>query len=174
MEHNTSASPNPAPLHARFQAPFHHRTAGCPFGIREFRTRFTSTPRGARLARRLAAVRMDEWGLAYDGDTSRTASLLVAELANNAVTHGHVPGRDFGLRLALTPVTAPGPGVLRIEVSDARGETSPGSPPQPPAPGAESGRGLLLVAALAARWGVADRDPAPAPGKTVWAELELS
>ncbi|PWI05263.1 hypothetical protein DIZ27_40350 [Streptomyces sp. NWU339] len=34
---------------------------------------------------------------------------------------------------------------------------------------AESGRGLLLVARLATRWGT---DPRPtSPGKTVWAEL---
>lgn len=39
-----------------------------------------------------------------------------------------------------------------------------------PAPLAETGRGLLLVDALADRWEVVDRDP---PGKTVRAEVDV-
>ncbi|WP_333492496.1 ATP-binding protein [Streptomyces camelliae] len=42
--------------------------------------------------------------------------------------------------------------------------------PRTPAPTAESGRGLLLVDALAADWGSA---PYPPSGKTVWACLPL-
>ncbi|MFD1828164.1 hypothetical protein ACFSJS_00610 [Streptomyces desertarenae] len=45
--------------------------------------------------------------------------------------------------------------------------------PRAPAPTDESGRVLLLVAALADRWGVCGREPGPAPGRTVWAELDL-
>ncbi|WP_031507418.1 ATP-binding protein [Streptomyces megasporus] len=134
--------------------------------------RFSPTPRGARLARHLAAVRLDEWGFPYDGDAAGTACLLVAELAANAVVHGRVPGRDFALRLALS-APLPLPTTLRIEVTDARGERRPPSSLLSPAPTDESGRGLLLVDALADRWGVDERGPGPAPGKTVWAEVDV-
>lgn len=40
----------------------------------------------------------------------------------------------------------------------------------PTAPDAESGRGLLLVEALADRWGAA---AGPYPRKTVWAEVKV-
>ncbi|MFE5599342.1 ATP-binding protein [Streptomyces coelicoflavus] len=55
---------------------------------------------------------------------------------------------------------------LRIEVTDTRGDLLPC--PQQTAADAESGRGLLLVDALADRWGVV---PGPPPRKTVWAEV---
>jgi anti-sigma regulatory factor (Ser/Thr protein kinase) len=132
-----------------------------------FTQRFSSTPRGARLARRLALHQLDTWGVPYGSDTSDTAALLVAELAANAVTHGRVPGRDFEVALKLVGQT------LRIEVSDTRGELRPHGPGAPHSvfpPLAETGRGMLLVEALADRWDVLDRVPV---GKTVVAELDL-
>jgi anti-sigma regulatory factor (Ser/Thr protein kinase) len=131
-----------------------------------FAMTFTSTPRGARLARLLAVQRLDEWGVPYDSVGSRTVALLVGELAANAVRHGHVAGRDFPLgggRLAGGHHAAR----LRIEVSDARSETRPtlGRPGRYE----EHGRGLLVVDALSASWGVAERDV----GKTVWCEYAL-
>ncbi|MET9968643.1 ATP-binding protein [Streptomyces sp. NPDC006356] len=133
---------------------------------REFAMCFTSTPRGARLARRLVAHRLAEWGHPYDSDANETITLIAAELAANAVRHGHVPGRDFHLRLTATSR------LLRVEVADTRGERTPDPHvPSPPPCDAESGRGLLLVARLAARWGVAPREAAP--GKCVWAEFDL-
>ncbi|MFG2652290.1 ATP-binding protein [Streptomyces sp. NPDC048436] len=137
-----------------------------PVTVRVFTQRFSSTPRGARLARHLALHRLDVWGIPYGCDSSDTAALLVAELAANAVTHGRVAGRDFELRLSLDART------LRIDVSDARGECRPVGPGAltAPAGGAEGGRGLLLVEALADRWAVLDRLPV---GKTVRAELDL-
>jgi hypothetical protein len=87
---------------------------------------------------------------------------LVAELAANAATHGRVHGRDFRLTLA------DGAGTLRIEVTDTCGELLPR--PQDLGPDSESGRGLVLVEALADRWGVTR---GPHPRKTVWAELRL-
>ncbi|MEU9285332.1 ATP-binding protein [Streptomyces sp. NPDC048275] len=135
-----------------------------PALAREFAMRFTSTPRGARLARRLVSHRLDEWGYPYDSDANASLTLIAAELAASAVRHGHVPGRDFHLRLAATP------SALRIEVSDTRGDRCPASDsPAPPPADAEAGRGLLLVAHLADRWGVMSR--AAAPGKCVWAVL---
>lgn len=137
-----------------------------PVTVRVFVQRFSSTPRGARLARHLAVHQLHAWGVPYGSDTSDTAALLVAELAANAVTHGRVPGRDFEVRLSLDA------GTLRIDVSDARGERRPSGPGGValPAPCADSGRGLLLVEALADRWDVRDRLPV---GKTVRAELDL-
>ncbi|MFI6850380.1 ATP-binding protein [Kitasatospora sp. NBC_00085] len=130
--------------------------------VRDFAMRFSSTPRGARLARRLVSHRLDDWGYGYDSPLNDTLALITAELAANAVRHGHVPGRDFAVRLAEHP------DVLRIEVSDTRTERTPPATLPTPSADAESGRGLLLVAALADHWGTSPR-PA-APGKTVWAE----
>jgi len=132
----------------------------------EFVQRLSATRRGARLARHLAVNQLDEWGIPYGSTDSDSAALIVAELATNAATHGSVPGRDFELRLALTA------GTLRIEVSDTRPERRPPEPGavEPPPPYAESGRGMVLVEALASRWSVLDR---AAVGKTVRAELDL-
>ncbi|MFI8855718.1 ATP-binding protein [Streptomyces prasinus] len=135
--------------------------------VRVFSQRFSSTPRGARLARRLVLHQLDAWGVPHGSEASDTAALLVAELAANAVTHGRVPGRDFEVTVKLLGRT------VRIEVSDTRGELRPPAPDTPrPALGplAETGRGLLLVEALADRWEVLDRPPV---GKTVAAELNL-
>ncbi len=129
----------------------------------EFTLRFSPTPRGARLARRLASQQMDAWAWPYGTPTHDAVEMVVAELASNAVTHGRVPGRDAELRLMADRAA----GLVRIEVSDARGERYPW--PEPAAPLADSGRGLLLVATLADAWGVTER--LGGPGKTVWATV---
>lgn len=130
---------------------------------RVYAMQFTSSPKGARLARRLAVRRMDEWGYPPASDASCAVALLVGELTANAVRHGRVPGRDFHLRLALDGRTR----VIRVEVSDANPHL-PRADPAPPGCEDESGRGLLLVDVLATRWGSATRVPV---GKTVWAEF---
>ncbi|MDT0429645.1 MULTISPECIES: ATP-binding protein [Streptomyces] len=137
---------------------------------RTFGMRFTSTPRGARLARRLVAHRLDTWGIPYGSRVHDAIVLVVAELAVNAVRHGHVPGRDFHLRLD----AATRPQTVRIEVTDTRAERVPPRPTHVRVPEAEDtgGRGLLLVAGLASRWGWHPR--AAGPGKTVWAECVLT
>jgi anti-sigma regulatory factor (Ser/Thr protein kinase) len=122
--------------------------------VRSFSVLLSPTPRGARLARLLATEQLRAWELPLD-----PAALIVAELANNAATHGRVPGRNFQLLLYVVGAT------LRIEVTDTRGDRWPRT--QHAAADAESGRGLLLVSALADKWGVA---PGLAPRKTVWAE----
>ncbi|MGW7197075.1 ATP-binding protein [Streptomyces chryseus] len=129
-----------------------------------FLQRFSSTRRGARLARRLALHQLDAWGIAYGSEASEAAALVVAELAANAVTHGHVPGRDFELRLLFRA----GADTFRIEVGDTRGDRRP-ERRGPAADGGveEGGLGLLLVDTLASEWGVRDRQV----GKTVWAVL---
>ncbi|MEU3950628.1 ATP-binding protein [Streptomyces sp. NPDC029526] len=134
------------------------RTAEPAAPVHTFSVQLSPTPRGAHQARRLGVAQLLSWGLPVD-----PARQIIAELAINAATHGRVPGRDF--RLTLNVVA----GTLRIEVTDTRGDRLP--QPQPPAPDTESGRGLLLVEALADRWGVSE---GRFPRKTVWAELRLT
>ncbi|MFC4496137.1 ATP-binding protein [Streptomyces ovatisporus] len=139
------------------------RATEIPARVGRFAMRFSSTPRGARLARRLTANRLETWDIPYDSTAHDDITLIVAELAANAVRHGRVPGRDFRLTL-----TAVGPSV-RVEVTDTRSEGEPAA--HAPSGGGDSGRGLLLVAALSARWGWQPRGDGP--GKTVWAEYQL-
>ncbi|MER8059154.1 MULTISPECIES: ATP-binding protein [unclassified Streptomyces] len=93
---------------------------------------------------------------------SDAATHVIAELAANAATHGRVPGRNFQLTLNVVGDT------LRVEVPDTRRERLPKA--QHPGAEEESGRGLLIVAALADRWGVSSD---AVPRKTVWAELTV-
>lgn len=118
----------------------------------DFHVQLSATPRGARLGRVLAVEQLRSWGLPLE-----VPSQIIAELASNAVTHGRVPGRDFRLALTVTPDT------LLIEVTDPRGDRIPQI--------REPGRGLVLVEALAERWGVRE---GPSPCKVVWAEVLLA
>ncbi|WP_432000374.1 ATP-binding protein [Streptomyces sioyaensis] len=122
----------------------------------QFRVQLSATRRGARLARLLATEELRSWGLPFEAPAQ-----VIAELAANAATHGCVPGRDFRLAVLSDADT------LRIEVTDARGDRLPASPD---AGVRESGYGLVLVEALADRWGTCC---GPFPCKTVWAEFDL-
>ncbi|MGA4850527.1 ATP-binding protein [Streptomyces sp. G5(2025)] len=105
---------------------------------------------------------LDVWGFPHGSDVSDAVAHIVAELAANAITHGHVDGRDFELRLARRE-----PNTLRVEVADARGDRLPRR--QPGEGDVESGRGLCPAEALATAWGVTERQV----GKAVWAELKV-
>ncbi|MFC8172082.1 ATP-binding protein [Streptomyces sp. NPDC013012] len=130
-----------------------------------------SAPPHARRLARLLTVQLTAWGWPPACATAEAAALIVAELAANAVTHGRVSGRGFRLALTMTDAdTDAAAGTLRIEVTDPRGERVLPHCPPIATPLAESGRGLLLVDALATRWGTA---PYPPSGKTVWACLPL-
>lgn len=141
------------------------RTAQLSHPSHHFEMRFSSTPRGARLARRLCAERLHAWGIPHATEAHDTLALLAAELAANAVRHGRVPGRDFLLRLIAQAAT------VRVEVTDTRGERLPEPAAGHPALDRTGGRGLLLVECLADRWGWFPR-ACGAPGKTVWAEYD--
>ncbi|OQR62161.1 diguanylate cyclase [Streptomyces maremycinicus] len=85
------------------------------------------------------------------------ALLLLSETLTNAVQHSEGP---IGLHLHRTATD------LTVEVSDR----SPQLPqPRAPVEHAESGRGLILVRALAADWGVRPTDE----GKATWFTLKL-
>lgn len=128
---------------------------------RQFSVLLSPTRRGARLARSLTVAHLASWGL-----PSETAAHIVAELAANAVLHGRVPGRDFRLTLMASADDR-----LRIEVTDTRGERLPSGGRKAPPEDAETGRGMLIVDALADKWGV---ETGPLPRKTVWAEIGLA
>lgn len=99
----------------------------------------------------LAAWRLEE--------LTETAVLLVSELVTNAVQHASAGGSAIVLRLETAGDW------LRIEVHDA----CPGEPaPRPRAGLEESGFGLVLVEAMADKWGVRRT----VSGKAVWAELD--
>ncbi|GAB3181408.1 ATP-binding protein [Streptomyces incanus] len=133
-----------------------------PASVRTFAQQLSSTHRGARLARLLTYEQLR--ARQTSPDVTDRAEQIVAEPAANSVLHGRIQGRDFRLTLTHAPVA----GVLRIAVTDARGDRLP-SPATDTAtpPHSESGRGPPIVAALADRWGT---EPYPPGGKTLWAE----
>ncbi|WP_327682374.1 ATP-binding protein [Kitasatospora sp. NBC_00458] len=131
----------------------------------------SSTPKGAAICRRIARQQLCSWGVnSLSPEGYHSALLIVAELAANASVHGRTPGRGFELALTLTTVRRSRTTVLRIEISDCRGDRHPVLPATCSAD-AQSGRGLTLVDALADRWGTLPRHP---NSKTVWAELDLT
>ncbi|MCX4908640.1 ATP-binding protein [Streptomyces sp. NBC_00878] len=133
--------------------------AEAPLVLREDRLDYTPLARSVTLARRRAARLVTDWGLpVLAGD----AALVVSELMTNALLHGSLRDRLVRVRITLTG------SVLRIEVSDPRGERLPCLRA---AEGADQfGRGLLLVETLTDRWGSEPRSI----GKTVYAEWDLA
>ncbi|MFH8472291.1 ATP-binding protein [Streptomyces sp. NPDC018000] len=127
--------------------------------LREDRLDYTPYARSITLSRRRAARLVAEWG---HPELSGDAALLVSELATNALLHGALRDRLFRVHLVLTAT------VLRIEVSDPRGERLPGV--REAADDEKYGRGLLIVSRVADDWGVEPRTV----GKTVFAELALT
>ncbi|MEV6210747.1 ATP-binding protein [Kitasatospora sp. NPDC051914] len=103
--------------------------------------------------RRLRAA-LDRWGV--PPEAVDTAELLATELVTNALVH---TGQRAVFDAVLTPDR-----LLRIEVRDGVARV-PGR--RSPAEYATSGRGLLLVEALADDWGVQLRGD----GKVTWFEL---
>lgn len=114
------------------------------------------TARSVRSARVFAAELLN----GHDARFCETVVLLVSELVSNAVQHGgpHGPDATVGVEVELQQDR------VRVEVTDAGSgdpRLSNGAIDGP------SGRGLLLVDALASSWGC-DRQRS---GKSVWFEL---
>jgi serine phosphatase RsbU (regulator of sigma subunit)/anti-sigma regulatory factor (Ser/Thr protein kinase) len=102
-------------------------------------------------ARAWAGRQVTQWGL---DELAFTAELLVSELVTNAIRHAQPP---IQLRMILDDV-------LSCEVSDA----SATAPHHRRADRYdEGGRGLMLVATMAARWGTRHTRA----GKIIWAQL---
>ncbi|MDN3029416.1 ATP-binding protein [Streptomyces sp. S.PB5] len=113
--------------------------------------------------RELVRAALSAWELDSQTDT---AVLLMSELVTNAVRHAH------GSIVRMT-VNRPADDWVRVAVVD----TTPHRLPQlqNPDPGDEHGRGLVLIEALADRWGYDFVGAGHNPwGKCVWAELQVS
>jgi hypothetical protein len=114
---------------------------------------FPPDPAAVPAARRYVDDVLADWHL---GGLSPVATLLVSELATNAVVHART-----GFELRMRPTGTDG---VRVELRD-------GSPTLPakwtPNEWASHGRGLLIVEAMAERSGAVACDP----GKVVWFEL---
>ncbi|WP_328920340.1 SpoIIE family protein phosphatase [Streptomyces sp. NBC_00208] len=108
-------------------------------------------PEAAPIARAAARRQLAAWGV--DEETAFTTELIVSELVGNAVRYGAPP---LQLRLIFERM-------LTCEVSDAAT-----SAPQVKHARTidETGRGLFIIASLAAEWGTRYQTQ----GKTVWAE----
>ncbi len=112
-------------------------------------------PSSASQARKLTRLTLASWNLEALLDETQ---LMVSELVTNALDHGSGP---IGLRFRRG-------NRLRCEVSD----TSPELPQQRDSDNEdESGRGLMIVDALATQWG--HHTTSEGPGKTIWFELRL-
>ncbi|MET9850743.1 ATP-binding protein [Streptomyces ossamyceticus] len=150
-----SGLPHPPPL--PFTAPWHYEL------------HFPCDPRGPGIARVTLRAVLGAHGLA---ELTDRAELLACELATNSVRHTRGPA---SVRLQwLHPV-------LRVSVWDMGPDLPPelpGGAPRPltgPATDAEGGRGLLILDAVADRWGgcAIGGEPHGPGGKTLWFELTL-
>ena len=124
--------------------------------VTESRVEVPADPASAAAARRWLETALEAAGAE---ELVPTAALLTTELVANGVRHGG--GRWLEISVAISP------DVVRIAVADS----GAGAPRPIPPPGASegNGRGLMIVEALAARWGY---EPEPARGKRVWFELD--
>ncbi|SMQ14653.1 PAS domain S-box-containing protein [Streptomyces sp. Ag82_O1-12] len=110
-------------------------------------------PAAVARARKMAGEQLAEWGLT---EAEFATELIVSELVTNALRYGGAPIelrliRDSTLICEVSDGSSTAPHLRRARVFD------------------EGGRGLLLVAQLAERWGSRQT----ATGKTIWAEQDL-
>jgi anti-sigma regulatory factor (Ser/Thr protein kinase) len=110
-------------------------------------------PAAVARARKMAGEQLAEWGLT---EVEFATELIVSELVTNALRYGGAPIelrliRDSTLICEVSDGSNTAPHLRRARVFD------------------EGGRGLLLVAQLAERWGSRQT----ATGKTIWAEQPL-
>ncbi|MDT0344372.1 SpoIIE family protein phosphatase [Streptomyces litchfieldiae] len=110
-------------------------------------------PEAVARARRMAVEQMDIWGLA---ELAFPTELIVSELVTNAIRYGNPPVqlrliRGDTLVCEVSDASSSAPHLRRARTFD------------------EGGRGLLLVAQVAERWG----SRRTATGKTIWTEHPL-
>jgi anti-sigma regulatory factor (Ser/Thr protein kinase) len=120
----------------------------------QYSMRLTVGEHAPRHVRRIVRSFLEEWRMA---ELSDAVELGVTELLANVVQH--VPDRRCALLLLRQPTG------VRVEVADGSDQL-PVTPARPE-PEAEGGRGLLLLDAMADKWGVSLWRGG---GKTVWFE----
>ncbi|WP_411144907.1 ATP-binding protein [Streptomyces sp. x-80] len=129
-----------------------------------------ATPNAVAWARRHTVDVLQRWRFPSDG--IEVARLVISELATNAIRHAQSAGAteptdsgSMGLGIIVLGLWPTDDGII-LAVSDPD--------PRPPTPrphdaSATEGRGLVLIQAMADRWGYS---PAQIPpGKIVWAEV---
>lgn len=131
-----------------------YRESGC-VQRQPWEVPFTAEPRMAARVRQAMRLHLSLWGLA---DLEDVAQICVSELVTNVINH---VGPGTPVTLAVSTDGAH----LRIELSDPDTRALPTL--VAPMSDAESGRGLMILDALAERWGVISR----ADSKAVWCEL---
>ncbi|TLQ42354.1 sodium/proline symporter PutP [Streptomyces marianii] len=112
-----------------------------------------SDPAAVAHARGLAGRQLSDWGM---DDLVFTIELIVSELVTNAIRHGTGPIglrliRDRGLICEVSDASSTSPRLRHARTTD------------------EGGRGLLIVAQLARRWGTRYTKT----GKIIWAEQAI-
>lgn len=112
-------------------------------------------PRAVREAR--SFVRMCCTSAGVEGDACDVAELLTSETVTNAFLHGRSEARL---------VVTVGDGAVLVQVGD---DSSRLPELVEHRPDAASGRGLVILDSLAARWGITERPS----GKTVWFEVRI-
>ncbi len=130
-------------------------------GPNEVSFRLPGSRRSVPRARAALLAVLGDWGAAQD--VADNAELILSELVTNALRVPVSKGRQVGVRITRLVAEE----MLRLEVSDAGGGRPEVREPRADETG---GRGLLLVEALAHRWGVEEREGGI--GKTVFAELK--
>ncbi|MGW6491108.1 SpoIIE family protein phosphatase [Streptomyces sp. NPDC055056] len=113
-----------------------------------------AVPESVPEGRAFLSKALTSWDCAPTADDAR---LLLSEILTNAVQHAHGP---IGLHVCRTPTE------LTVEISD---QSTHLPRPRAATEDEESGRGLILVRALADDWGVRPTEA----GKTTWFTLKL-
>ncbi|MCX5184243.1 ATP-binding protein [Streptomyces sp. NBC_00268] len=130
-------------------------------GLYEAHFRISRHPRGVARSRSILRDAFACWNL--DQEVTEAAELVLSELVTNALRVRVPHDRQVGVGFVYDPLA----GLLRLEVSDA----GAGCPElRSPSEDETCGRGLVLVEALADRWGVCGRESGI--GKTVWATFK--
>ncbi|MFF5694083.1 ATP-binding protein [Streptomyces albidoflavus] len=137
--------------------PSHPHLEPAPTGHPAYTETLPCTPESALAARRLIRQALGAWAL---DDLADDACLVAGEMVANACRHTRSPV----IRVSVTRLDGT---TVEIAVTD-RSRVLPAR--KPAAPDALDGRGLLLVDAVAARWGA---DP-QRWGKRVWAEVRAA
>lgn len=122
---------------------------------RELRLALSVDPGEAPRTRRVLQPMLKQWGFA----AADVALLLVSELVTNALRHGRPP---LELRVRLLD------DALRVEVHDGAVDSRPIPEGEVPSWEDPSGRGMIIVDALASRWGWGPSST----GKHVWFEID--
>ncbi|MEU8544578.1 ATP-binding protein [Streptomyces sp. NPDC048717] len=129
-----------------------------PTGPPGYLAEYVVHAQAASEARRRIVEALSGWG---SEELVGTAELLVSELVTNVITHTSSP--KVGVAVTLVNQAA-----VRVTVLDT--DQTEISMPTLPRDDEERGRGLVLVAALAARWGI----EYVGTGKQIWFELDVT